>query len=415
MGVREIDRSLEQWQMGVKDLRRRMILAPTPRERERWYTILLLAQGWTAAATAEALARDPHGPAHHRTLGVSLRRRRTCGPDIRADRWFPPALDQAQQEKLKEAVEQPPATSGIGLANWYWKVVRRFALERFGIELSRSSCLNYLHRLGFAFKRPKKRLLKADAAKREAFVAAYAALREEAQQTRARIFFADEAHFRADAELRGKWVLKGRPALVDSTSPRYGEKASYYSAVCLETGEVEWMELEGNSNSGTSVDFLKQLRGKHPGPLRVIWDNAPAHRGEAVREYLRTPGLELRLVNLPGYSPDFNADEAIWGWAREEATGNLCLGSKVKVSERVGNFLAGLASRRNEVRRRCRTVLQSRAEALLPNSQHDSSPQPESTEGGGRDGGAGYKGPRGATVPVDFGSLASVNGLRWSC
>ena len=35
MGVREIDRSLEQWQMGVKDLRRRMILAPTPRERER--------------------------------------------------------------------------------------------------------------------------------------------------------------------------------------------------------------------------------------------------------------------------------------------------------------------------------------------------------------------------------------------
>ena len=30
-----VDRSLEQWQMGVKDLRRRMILAPTPRERER--------------------------------------------------------------------------------------------------------------------------------------------------------------------------------------------------------------------------------------------------------------------------------------------------------------------------------------------------------------------------------------------
>ena len=60
MGVREIDRSLEQWQMGVKDLRRRVILAPTPRERERWYAILLLAQGLTAAATAEALERDPH-------------------------------------------------------------------------------------------------------------------------------------------------------------------------------------------------------------------------------------------------------------------------------------------------------------------------------------------------------------------
>ena len=105
--------------------------------------------------------------------------------------------------------------------------------------------------------------------------------------------------------------------MVDSTSPRYGEKASYYSAVCLETGEVEWMELEGNSNSGTSVAFLEQLRGKHPGPLQVIWDNAPAHRGEAMREYLRMPGLGLRLVNLPGYSPDFNADEAT-GAGREK-------------------------------------------------------------------------------------------------
>ena len=91
------------------------------------------------------------------------------------------------------------------------------------------------------------------------------------------------------------------------------------------------MELEGNSNSGTSVDFLMQLREKHLGPLRVIWDNAPAHRGEVVRSYLETPGLNLRLMNLPGYSPDFNADEAIWGWAREEATGNLCLGTRAAV------------------------------------------------------------------------------------
>ena len=156
-------------------------------------------------------------------------------------------------------MEQPPATAGIVMANWYWKVVRQFVSERFGISLSRSSCLNWLHRLGFAFKRPKKRLLKADESKRETFVAEYAVLWEEAQRTEARIFFADEAHFRADAELRGKWVLKGKPALVDSSSPRYGEKASYYSAVCLETGEVEWMELEGNSNSGTSVAFLTQL------------------------------------------------------------------------------------------------------------------------------------------------------------
>ena len=60
MGVREMGRFLEQWQMDARDLRQRMILSPTPRERERWYAMLLMAQGWSASSTAEALERDPH-------------------------------------------------------------------------------------------------------------------------------------------------------------------------------------------------------------------------------------------------------------------------------------------------------------------------------------------------------------------
>ena len=104
-------------------------------------------------------------------MGVGLRCGRACGPDIRADRWPPPALDQAQQQELKGAVEQPPAAAGIQLANWYWKVVHRFVSERFGRSRCRSSCLNWLHRLGFAFKRPKKRLVQRNESKREAFVA----------------------------------------------------------------------------------------------------------------------------------------------------------------------------------------------------------------------------------------------------
>jgi hypothetical protein len=133
-------------------------------------------------------------------------------------------------------VQAAPAAAGIDLANWSWKVVRQFIQQRFGRVLSRSSCWNYLHRLGFVVKRPKKRLLKANAEKREAFVAAYVASRAEAQARGGKIYFVDEAHFRADVELRTKWVLRGEPALVDTSSPKYGERATYYSAVCLETG-----------------------------------------------------------------------------------------------------------------------------------------------------------------------------------
>ena len=68
--------------------------------------------------------------------------------------------------------------------------------------------------------------------------------------------------------------MNGEPTLVDSSNPHYGDGARYYSAVCLETGDVEWVELEENSNPGTSSAFLKQLTERHVGLLNVKWDNA---------------------------------------------------------------------------------------------------------------------------------------------
>lgn len=268
------------------------------------------------------------------------------------------------------AVQATPGEAGIPLANWNWEAVRRFIESRCGVRLRRSACTRYLHRRGFAYKRPKQRLRKADDEKRAAFVAEYAALLAEARAAGARIFFADEAHFRADGDLRGKWVLKGQPAPVDSTCPRRGEQASYSSAVCLETGAVAHMALAGTSASATSAAFLRQRRANHPGPLVVIWDNGPAHGGEAARDYLATPDLARRLVRLPAYSPAFNPDEAIWAWAREEVTANTCLGSKAAVQEQMQRFFASLLARVAEVQSRCRRKLQALAEVLtLPSPE----------------------------------------------
>ena len=83
-----------------------------------------------------------------------------------------------------------------------------------------------------------------------------------AQRTGAGIFIADEAHFRADAKQRGTWALKGKSGLVETTRPRRDEKVSYYWAVCLETGDVKWMELEVNSNSGTSRTIAKSFASR---------------------------------------------------------------------------------------------------------------------------------------------------------
>ena len=160
-------------------------------------------------------------------------------------------------------------------------------------------------------------------------------------------------------------MLKGEPALVDSTSPRWGEKACYYSGVCLESGEVEAMEIAGNSNAETSTAFLQQLRGKPSWTSGSDLGQWASHRGEAIRSYLATPDLHLRLVALPAYSPDFNADEAVWDWAGEEVTANECLGTKAQVQEKMNAFFDGLTHRKDEVRHRCRTLLQARADALM--------------------------------------------------
>ncbi len=74
LGMRDIVQLLERWQLNVGDVRERMYRAPTPRERERWHGLWLLAQGWTASAVAEALEREPH------TIGTWVAAFRDNGP-----------------------------------------------------------------------------------------------------------------------------------------------------------------------------------------------------------------------------------------------------------------------------------------------------------------------------------------------
>lgn len=65
---------LKGWQLDEHGVRGRMYLAPTPRERERWHALWLLARGWSASQVADALKRDPH------TIGEWLANFRQAGP-----------------------------------------------------------------------------------------------------------------------------------------------------------------------------------------------------------------------------------------------------------------------------------------------------------------------------------------------
>ena len=72
--MNDVSSLLERWQLDVKSVRERVYRAPTPRERERWHALWLLARGWSATEVAEALERDAH------TIGDWVEEFRQKGP-----------------------------------------------------------------------------------------------------------------------------------------------------------------------------------------------------------------------------------------------------------------------------------------------------------------------------------------------
>ena len=52
--------ALTRWELDLRQVRDRMYRAPTPRERERWHALWLLAQGWSANRVADVLEREAH-------------------------------------------------------------------------------------------------------------------------------------------------------------------------------------------------------------------------------------------------------------------------------------------------------------------------------------------------------------------
>ena len=95
------------------------------------------------------------------------------------------------------------------------------------------------------------------------------------------------------------------------------------------------------ANGEHTIDVLQCLRAELPDEaLIVLWDGAPSHRAQAVREVATTLGIEL--MPLPGYSPDLMPVEALWHWLREDVTYHHCHASAEDLTRRVADFEARL-------------------------------------------------------------------------
>lgn len=73
------------------------------------------------------------------------------------------------------------------------------------------------------------------------------------------------------------------------------------------------------------VAFLRQLLRQVRGKLLLVWDGAPIHRCQAVKDFLAAgAGNRLHLERLPAYAPELNPDEGVWNLLKRAELKNRC-------------------------------------------------------------------------------------------
>lgn len=118
------------------------------------------------------------------------------------------------------------------------------------------------------------------------------------------------------------WAPCGRtPSL---TVPLTHDHLAAISGITAD-GRLFMQTQEHAYRSPDVVRFLRLLLRKIRGKLLVIWDGAPIHRGQPIKDFLRKGAAKrLHLERLPGYAPELNPDEGIWNNLKRVELGNLC-------------------------------------------------------------------------------------------
>jgi transposase len=101
----------------------------------------------------------------------------------------------------------------------------------------------------------------------------------------------------------------------------------------------------GAIQSPQIVEFLHALGRQIRRPLLVIWDGLPAHRSALVREYLESLNGAVQIEQLPGYAPELNPTEYIWGHLKQHELANLCAATFAELKTRARNRLRSMQRR----------------------------------------------------------------------
>lgn len=197
----------------------------------------------------------------------------------------------------------------LPFALWTREAVGQLIAHRFGIQLSVSTVGRYLKRWGFTPQKPLRRAYERNPAAVQKWLdEEYPAIQRQAKREQAEIHWGDEMGLRSDHQTGTSYGRRGQTPVIPGTGQRF--RCNMISTI-TNHGRLTFMVFKKQFTADVLIKFLRRLVRQAKRKLFLIIDGHPVHRSGKVKRWAEKHAAQLRLILLPGYSPELNPDELL--------------------------------------------------------------------------------------------------------
>jgi transposase len=138
------------------------------------------------------------------------------------------------------------------------------------------------------------------------------------------------------ATVMAVWAPKGQTPVVRAHPGR--EKICFYGSLDLQTGQ-DIVTQPPVMNAEVTAQHLNQILDALPErPILLLWDRAPWHSGQPIRDVL-TANPRLEILRLPVATPELNPQEHVWKVTRRAVSHNHTLRRLPKLADEIRTHL----------------------------------------------------------------------------
>ena len=159
--------------------------------------------------------------------------------------------------------------------------------------------------------------------------------------------FEDESGVSLLPSVRATWAPRGQTPVLRH---RFNwQRLSLAAALVFEPDRSDahlvFQLRPGAYNGETLIEFLMDLHQLEPGRrVALLWDGLPAHRSRLMLDWVASQRSWLSVERLPGYAPELNPTEQVFGSLKSHELANLCSDTIGQVADVTQDGLARIGS-----------------------------------------------------------------------